>query len=140
MGDLYSNCGGCAWTFSCGKNSAYTSSKWAYCQYASCIPPAFPALQGTKIKINRCRTIDRAADKGLAFSFCKGTTLETLLDACLAAADMDGFRKWITEYMEWLYYRETEFTISNLDFIFPNIIVDGEDWHIIDYEWTFENE
>ena len=94
--------------------------------------------EGTKIKINRCRTIDRAADKGLAFSFCKGTTLETLLDACLAAADMDGFRKWITEYMEWLYYRETEFTISNLDFIFPNIIVDGEDWHIIDYEWTFE--
>ena len=25
-----------------------------------------------------------------------------------------------------------------LIFIFPNILVDGDKWHIIDYEWTFE--
>ena len=41
-------------------------------------------------------------------------------------------------YMHWLYYNEDTYAVSNFDFIFPNILVDGKQWHVIDYEWTFD--
>lgn len=92
---------------------------------------------GTKVDINRCRPIAGDAGAGLAFEFCGGVTLEGMLDACLAKADMEGFGRLVTEYMEWLRYNE-EAGVSNIDFIFPNILIEGECWHVIDYEWTFE--
>ncbi len=94
--------------------------------------------EGTKVTINRCRPIDGDINAGLAFEFCSGVTLEGLLDACLAKADMEGFEKLIAEYMGWLRYNEETAGVSNVDFIFPNILVEGDCWHVIDYEWTSE--
>lgn len=93
--------------------------------------------EGTRVTINRCRPIGGDAGAGLAFEFCGGVTLEGMLDACLAGADMEGFERLVAEYMEWLRYNEAS-GVSNIDFIFPNILIDGERWHVIDYEWTFE--
>ncbi len=89
--------------------------------------------QGTKVVINQCKTMTSA----LYFPYCKGKTLEELLDECLESGDVQGFRALVDEYMQWLTYGEGE-AVSNLDFVFPNILVDGNKWQVIDYEWTFE--
>lgn len=93
---------------------------------------------GTKIKINTCAVIGEDLRNGLSFAYCNGTTLESLLDECLMRADVAGFKALIEEYLYWLRYKEDTFAVSNFDFIFPNILVDGETWHVIDYEWTFD--
>lgn len=97
--------------------------------------------EGTKIEINRCSEKDGNAKNGLVFEYCKGLTLEAMLDMCLDRADVEGFKALVAEYMEWLRYGEVcdgEEAVSNIDFIFPNILVEGDKWHVIDYEWTFE--
>ncbi len=91
---------------------------------------------GTKIQINRCLLISEDAKEGISFEFCKGITLEALLDERLQKSDIDGFRSLIDEYMKWLTYNENEYKVSNIDFVFPNIIVDQDKWQVIDYEWT----
>ncbi len=93
---------------------------------------------GTKIEINKCKTINGDIANGLEFEFCKGDTLESLLDECLAKADVSGFKRLVKEYMKWLEYNENNIQVSNWDFIFSNILVDGDKWYVIDYEWTFE--
>ena len=93
--------------------------------------------EGTKIKINKCKAIDRDMNRGVAFEFCNGVTLESLLDDCLTQGDTHKFRALVDEYLMWLKYNENNVCVSNLDFIFPNILVDGDCWHVIDYEWTF---
>ena len=94
--------------------------------------------EGTKIDINKCRMIGEDVKNGLAFEFCKGSTLEQLLDECLGRADVAGFKALVEEYLYWLHYNEETYAVSNFDFIFPNILVDGGQWHVIDYEWTFD--
>lgn len=102
--------------------------------------------EGTKIDINKCSLTDEGAKGGLEFEFCNGRTLETLLDECLMKADVAGFKALLDEYMYWVSYNEEAYEVSNLDFIFPNILVDRETdgetkeerWHVIDYEWTVD--
>lgn len=94
--------------------------------------------EGTKIDINKCEPIGGDIKNGLKFEFCAGVTLESMLDECLSRADVEGFKRLVGEYMEWLGYNEESACVSNIDFIFPNILVDGGKWHVIDYEWTFE--
>lgn len=95
--------------------------------------------EGTKIKMNKCTAKEGNIENGLVFEYCKGVTLEAMLDDCLGKADVQGFKELVHEYMEWLRYGEDENqAVSNIDFIFPNILVDGDIWHVIDYEWTFE--
>ncbi len=94
--------------------------------------------EGTKIDINKCDVIRGDVQNGLSFEFCRGETLEALLDECLMRTDVAGFKALVQEYMHWLYYNEDTYAVSNFDFIFPNILVDGKQWHVIDYEWTFD--
>ncbi|MDE6621424.1 MAG: class I SAM-dependent methyltransferase [Lachnospiraceae bacterium] len=94
--------------------------------------------EGTKIAINQCAAIGDQIQNGLSFAFCNGRTLETLLDECLMRADVAGFKALVEEYLYWLCYNEDTHAVSNFDFVFPNILVDGEKWHVIDYEWTFD--
>lgn len=89
--------------------------------------------EGTKVKMNQC---SRKGNR-LSFSFCEGVTLEKLLDWKLENADVEGFKALIEEYMKWLSYRE-ECKVSNIDFIFGNIIIKDDIWQVIDYEWTYE--
>jgi hypothetical protein len=93
--------------------------------------------EGTKIAINKCKAIDNDINNGLSFEFCMGNTLESMLDDRLLAADIEGFKELIGEYMYWLSYNASEYEVSNYDFVFPNIIVDGDKWQVIDYEWTY---
>lgn len=88
---------------------------------------------GTKVKMNVCSK----NGAHLSFPFCEGVTLEKLLDDKLEHADVEGFKTLIDEYMHWLSYGE-ECKVSNIDFIFCNIIIKDGNWQVIDYEWTYE--
>lgn len=113
-------------------------SKAAYAHIAHTYK-AYEALskryEGTKIEINVCRRTPQS----IVFPFCAGRSLEELLDERLGRQDMEGFKALIEEYMHWLSYNESAM-VSNIDFIFPNILVDGDKWHVIDYEWTFDRQ
>lgn len=95
--------------------------------------------EGTKIRISQCTVLNGDIKNGLAFAYCEGVTLESMLDNCLARADVQGFKALIDEYMYWLSYKEEQYQVSNLDFIFPNILVKDDNWYVIDYEWTYDS-
>ena len=65
----------------------------------------------------------------------QGLNLETYCG--FMNTDVEGFKTLIDEYMKWLTYGE-EHKVSNIDFIFGNIIIKDDIWNVIDYEWTYE--
>ena len=91
--------------------------------------------EGTKVVMDPCEKNQNT----LIFKYCKGKTLEELLDECLENADVEKFKDYIDEYITWLNYGR-ECNVSNIDFTFPNIIVDDDKWQVIDYEWTFDRQ
>ena len=91
--------------------------------------------EGSGLKINPC-TI--AEDGSYAeFPFEQGITLEELMDACLEKDDMDGFYNLFEKYYRLISYGEDK-PVTDYDLIFANILVDGDNWTLIDYEWTQE--
>lgn len=97
---------------------------------------------GGKLRANSCKLncdyISGYNDISVIFEYLEGKTLEELLDECLEQNNMDKFHALFDEYLERISYHE-EMEITDYDLIFPNILIteDGQ-WHIIDYEWTFE--
>ena len=95
--------------------------------------------EGSGLRINPCTWNEQL---GCAeFPFEKGTTLETLMDQCLAQKDMEGFQKLFSKYWELISYRNEKYEgcVSDYDLVFANILVDGDDWTVIDYEWTTDD-
>lgn len=90
---------------------------------------------GSGLKINPCILKENGAYA--EFPFEKGMTLEKLLDDCLEQNDMEGFYRLFDQYYSLISYGEGK-AVSDYDLIFANILVDGEDWTLIDYEWTVE--
>lgn len=88
---------------------------------------------GSKIFINTC---ELKGDK-IAFQFVEGKTLEELFDECIEKDNIEKFVSLLQEYVENINYN-IEANVTDLDLIFGNIMVDGDKWHVIDYEWTFE--
>lgn len=93
--------------------------------------------EGSGLKINPCRL---AEDKSyVEFPFEKGRTLEELLDECLEKDDMDEFYRLFDKYYSFISYG-SDSGAADYDLIFANILVDGDDWTVIDYEWTVEEQ
>lgn len=59
-----------------------------------------------------------------------------MLDDCLQREDRAGFEKLFREYFKRISYNP-EYPASDYDLVFSNILVDGDTWTVIDYEWTF---
>ncbi len=72
----------------------------------------------------------------LTLDYVKGVSLESMLDECLFKGDTEGFTALFKDYLERVGYGEGEGAVTDIDLIFSNILVDGDDWTIIDYEWT----
>ncbi|MBD5454917.1 MAG: class I SAM-dependent methyltransferase [Lachnospiraceae bacterium] len=87
------------------------------------------------LKINPCTLA--AGGEYAEFPFEKGTTLEELLDRCLEKEDLKGFYKLFDKYLTLISYGEDS-GITDYDLIFANILVNGDEWTVIDYEWTIE--
>lgn len=103
----------------------------------------------------------------IEFEYVEGETLEKQLDAYLAADDQEGFAALVNTYADEVRrvygvaeatgiehedasaYAEPFGTVTlptpvpmaqgvDIDLIFANIIVTGDTWTAIDYEWTFD--
>ncbi len=93
--------------------------------------------QGSGLWINPCKLMEK---KGyVEFPYEKGTSLEELLDQCLEKNDMDEFYRLFDRYYELTAYGEDK-AITDYDLIFANILVDGDKWTVIDYEWTVKEK
>lgn len=94
---------------------------------------------GGKLNINHCE-IQYVEEVPVAtFEYVEGVMLSELLDACLEKGDYEGFTTLFGEYFERISYNE-DAKVTDYDLVFSNILVNGEDWTVIDYEWTFDKE
>lgn len=89
-----------------------------------------------RLDINRCALEEQNGQLCAKFEFVEGTPLSELMDLCLERDDLDGFYRYFEEYMERVGYHE-DFPVADFDPIFSNILVNGDTWMLIDYEWTF---
>ena len=102
-------------------------------------------FQGGKLQINACKLnedfINCKAERNddyVTFEYLEGKTLEDMLDDCLERDDIEKFHALFDEYLERISYHE-EMPITDYDLIFSNILItENGQWHVIDYEWTFE--
>lgn len=92
--------------------------------------------EGGRIGINRCTLHEENGRVWDSFEFLEGRLLSELMDECLEKQDQEGFRRLFAEYVERTGYNP-DYPVSDFDLIFGNIMVQGDDWTIIDYEWTF---
>lgn len=93
--------------------------------------------EGSGLLINPCELSEDGSY--VQFPFETGITLESLLDECLEKNDMDEFYRLFDRYYELIAYGE-EKPVTDYDLIFANILVDGDKWTVIDYEWTLEQK
>jgi len=91
---------------------------------------------GSGLTINQAVLSDDGME--LELDCADGISLENMLDKCLARNDMEGFETLFREYLERIGYGDEGATITDLDLIFSNIIVNGDRWTVIDYEWTVD--
>ena len=90
-------------------------------------------FEGSGLKFNHCK---RVGEKTLRFDYLQGITLEELLDSAIEKADKQEFLKLIERYKKEISYH-ADVPLCDYDLIFQNIIVDGDTWNVIDYEWTY---
>jgi len=93
---------------------------------------------GSGLKVNYCELVEREIPY-VEFEYVKGKTLSELFDECLSKDDTEGFRKLFKEYVAKIGYN-AQMAVSDFDMAFSNILVDGDNWTVIDYEWTFGKE
>lgn len=90
--------------------------------------------------INRCRLEKEEGSAYAVLEYLEGKTLAELMDERLEANDAEGFMRLFDDYLEAVSYHD-EMSVADYDLIFSNILIteDGQ-WHVIDYEWTFEKQ
>lgn len=91
---------------------------------------------GGKLAINRCILNPKGT---LSFEYVEGRSLEEMFDELLDRQDFDGFEALFREYVERIGYN-AGIAFTDYDLIFANILVDGDTWTAIDYEWTFSDD
>lgn len=91
---------------------------------------------GGTLNINQCVLKEEAGEVYAEFEFVEGKTLAELMDSCLEREDYEGCYKLFDEYVERVGYNE-EYPAADFDLIFANILVNADQWTLIDYEWTF---
>ena len=89
---------------------------------------------GSGLTINQAVLSDDGME--LELDYVDGISLENMLDKCLADNDMAGFEKLFRDYLERIGYGDDGADITDLDLIFSNILIKGDRWTVIDYEWT----
>lgn len=88
--------------------------------------------EGSKLHVNQC-SYD-AETKTAVFPFEKGRALEEIMDEALSNKDFEEFKRLFNRFYELISYNNGV-EITDYDLIFANILVDGDDWTLIDYEW-----
>lgn len=92
--------------------------------------------RGCGLQINKC-TLDK--NDFASFEYILGTPLSELMDSCLERSDEEGFLGYFREFVRRISFGE-ECEVADFDLIFSNILVSGEEWTLIDYEWTYARQ
>ncbi len=92
---------------------------------------------GSELSVNRCRLAGQGNDFHAEFEYVAGRPLTELLDECLEKGEQEEFWCYFERYVELIGFHE-EYPVTDFDLIFSNLLVIGERWTLIDYEWTFE--
>ena len=92
---------------------------------------------GSRLDVNVCHLGEENGIPYAEFAFVAGRPLSELMDECLDRQDVEGFHSLFAEYLERVGYGE-DVPVADFDLIFANILVDGDHWTLIDYEWTFD--
>lgn len=98
--------------------------------------------EGSGLKVCKCRRATsqmNGADGqvGVSFEYTKGQPLSGLLDRCLEQGDARGFQDYIRQFQEKIGYG-ADCKIADIDPAFSNVLIDGDTWTLIDYEWTVQ--
>ncbi len=93
--------------------------------------------EGSGLNVNRCRLAGQGKEFHAEFDYVEGRPLTELLDECLERGDQEEFWRCFERYVELIGYGG-EYPVTDFDPVFSNLLVDGEQWTLIDYEWTFE--
>ena len=93
-------------------------------------------FEGGELCVNKCELSERDGLPCAEFEFVRGTTLAALFDRALDAGDEEEFKRLFQEYLRRIDYR-SDLPVTDFDLVFSNILVDGDTWNLIDYEWTF---
>lgn len=73
----------------------------------------------------------------LVSPFVKGVTLSELMKQALQTEDEEAVFTLFHTFLNKLRSGK-KINFSNYDFIFGNILIDGDNWQVIDYEWTVD--
>ncbi|MBQ7359892.1 MAG: methyltransferase domain-containing protein [Lachnospiraceae bacterium] len=92
--------------------------------------------EGSGLFVNQCRLYERGDQVWASFEYVAGITLAEMMDRCLEKDDIEGFHSLFRQYLDKIGYNQN-YPVSDYDLIFANILVKGDKWTIIDYEWTF---
>ena len=95
--------------------------------------------EGSELKINACSLKDDLTGPEAVFEYVKGVELSRLLDDALKADDFDTFTKLFDKYVSLTGFNET-YPFADQDMVFSNILVDGDTWTLIDYEWCLDTK
>lgn len=93
--------------------------------------------EGSGLAVNRCRLEEQDGGCYVEFEHVAGRPLSELLDECLEKGDTEEFWRYFEEYLERIGYREG-YPVTDFDMVFSNLLVDGDKWTLIDYEWTLD--
>lgn len=93
---------------------------------------------GSKLRINKCGLVDVGNRVFASFEFVEGVELTKILDDCLQRNDLESFYALFDKYYSLVGFNE-DYPFADLDVVFSNIIVNKDDWTLIDYEWCKES-
>lgn len=93
--------------------------------------------KGSKLSINKCKLYEGNLPY-VELEYVEGATLAEIMDEYLKKDDFDGFHELFEEYVNRISYGE-DCRVADYDMIFANILVDGDQWTVIDYEWTVDH-
>ncbi len=89
-----------------------------------------------ELVVNPCKASQADGLPCAEFPFEKGVTLASMLDEALERGDEEEFKRLFREYLRRIDHR-SDMPVTDFDLVFSNILVEGDTWTLIDYEWTF---
>lgn len=94
---------------------------------------------GSKLCINHCNVIDLGDRVSAEFEYVEGTELSKLMDQALNKDDLEEFYSLFDKYVKLVGYNDKE-TFADIDAVFSNILVNKDQWTLIDYEWCKDSQ
>ncbi len=78
-------------------------------------------------------------DGTASFAYETGTPLSQILDEHLMKDDIEGFTNVFFEFVDRIN-ENAQMLVADCDMVFSNVLVDGDVWKLLDYEWTYEKQ